>query len=334
MRTVLITGATGFLGGAVLAAVHADPTLQPVAACRRPERMPPHFAGEVRVGDLTDPSYRVKAVEGVDVIVHAGTWAAFWGHPDEERRYFREPTLGLIDAAVAAGVQRFVLTSTVAAGAAGEVRTVADRDRPAPRADFWPHLAELIRVDAVMRARAGRTGMVTLRLGHFVGAGNRIGLVPALVPRLRTHVVPWLAGGRARMPLVTAEDLGQAVVRTVRAELPEPYDNFAICGPEFPTARQVITAIAATARVPRPRYSVPYSAAFALATALERLQPITPGAAPFLTRSLVHLARDWWCPDRRAEALLGYRPVGDWRIAVREAASDLPPGWPKLLQDS
>jgi nucleoside-diphosphate-sugar epimerase len=176
--------------------------------------------------------------------------------------------------------------------------------------------------------------MVTLRLGHFVGAGNRIGLVPALVPRLRTHVVPWLAGGRARMPLVTAEDLGQGVLCAVRADLPEPYDNFAICGPEFPTGREVITAIADSAGVPRPRYSVPYPAAFALATTLEKLHPVTPGAAPFLTRSLVHLARDWWCPDRRAETLLGYRPAGDWRVAVREAATDLGPGWPKLRQDT
>lgn len=333
MTTVLVTGASGFLGNAILTALQAEPQLRVVAACRRPERLRPDFSGEYRVGDLTDPGYRAEVVRDIDVLLHAGTWAAFWGHAAEERRYFLEPTLDLIERAMAAGVGRFVLASTVGAGAPGPIASTADRDRPPPRTNFWPHLAALVELDHTMRSRAGLTQMITLRLGHFVGAGNRIGLVPALVPRLRTRTVPWLARGRARMPLVTADDLGQAFARAVGAELPGPYDSFAICGPEFPTAREVISFLATEAGVPRPRYSVPYPAARALAATLELLHPITPGSAPFLTRSLVYLARDWWCPDQRATEVLGYRPTGDWRSGVRDALSVGGTGWPRLVQD-
>jgi hypothetical protein len=53
-----------------------------------------------------------------------------------------------------------------------------------------------------MRERSqGGTQMVTLRLGHFVGAGNRPGTLPALVPRLETYLVPRLAGGKSHFPL-------------------------------------------------------------------------------------------------------------------------------------
>lgn len=44
-----------------------------------------------------------------------------------------------------------------------------------------------------------------MRLGHFVGAGNQVGIVAALTPRLRTRLVPWIAGGGSRtLPLVAA----------------------------------------------------------------------------------------------------------------------------------
>jgi nucleoside-diphosphate-sugar epimerase len=174
--------------------------------------------------------------------------------------------------------------------------------------------------------------MISLRLGHFVGPGNRMGLLPALVPRLRTRLVPWLSGGRARWPVITGDDLGRAFVRALRADT-EPFDAFAINGPEFPTAREFITFLADELGVAKPRYSVPYGAAHALASFLERTDRFIPGPAPFLTRSTVHLAGDWHCPDERADAVLGYRPSGDWRAAVRASLQDPEINrWPRLIQ--
>ena len=330
---VLVTGATGFLGGHILGALAGEPDLEVIAACRRPDQLPAGFTGETRVGDLTDTGYRKAVLQGVDAVAHAGTWAAFWGHREQEHARFFIPTVELIDRCAQAGVERFVLASTVAAGAPGPVRTTADRDRPPVPATFWPHLDMLQDVERQMRRRAGRTRMITLRLGHFVGPGNRIGLLPALVPRLRTRLVPWLARGRARFPVITGVDLGQAFLRALRADLPEPFDAFAICGPQFPTAREFITFLADELGVSPPRYSVPYPAAHALAGFCEWTNRVTPGPAPFLTRSTVHLAKDWYCPDERAEQVLGYRPTGDWRAAVRAALREPEiHRWPRLVQ--
>ncbi len=335
MTRVLVTGATGFLGGHVLKALGAAPGFTAIAACRAPDRLPSSFAGEVRPGDLTDAAYRHDVVDGIDVVCHAGTWAAFWGHRDRERERFHRPSIDLLEQCRTAGVQRFLLASTVAAGAPRPTHTVADRDREPRPAPFWPHLDLLIDLERQMRARAtAATRMVSLRLGHFVGPGNRIGLIPALAPRLRTRVVPWLAGGRARFPLITGADLGAAFVCAVGADLTEHFDAFAICGPEFPTAREVIGLIASEIGVPPPRFSVPYAAADVLARICEMTNPITPGPAPFLTRSTVHLARDWHCPDDRAASVLGFAPIGDWRAAVRAAlAEPATGGWPSLVQN-
>jgi uncharacterized protein YbjT (DUF2867 family) len=103
---VLVTGATGFVGRNVLAALTARSDVATIAACRTPSKLPSPFTGEVRAGDLRDAGYRHAVVEGVDVVCHTGTWASFWGHEAHERTNFFEPARDLIEEAIRAGVGR------------------------------------------------------------------------------------------------------------------------------------------------------------------------------------------------------------------------------------
>jgi nucleoside-diphosphate-sugar epimerase len=175
--------------------------------------------------------------------------------------------------------------------------------------------------------------MVTLRLGHFIGAGNRLGLVPVLVPRLKTRLVPWLAGGKKRLPLVAGSDLGQAFALAAQAGTLDDYESFNICGAEFPTLREVVEHIARVAGCPTPLYSVPYPAGYLFGWLMEMLKPVLPGSSPFLTRSIVHLCENWVCTTDHARNKIGYRPAQDWRSAVREHLADLASDgypWPHL----
>ncbi len=321
---VLVTGATGFLGGNVLKALMAHPAVEPVAACRRPEKLPRDFTGEVRSGDLRDAGYRREVVEGVDVVCHVGTWASMWNNTRLEREWFFEPARDLVDLAIERGVKRFIMTSTIAIAAVGENDGPLDDFSPTEHTGFWPHVDRLVDLDRYMRANSGRgMQMVTMRLGHFVGAGNRLGMLPALVPRLRTCLVPWLAGGRKRLALVADSDLADAYVRATVAENLADYESFNICGAEFPTLREVIEFVAAETGFPKPFYSVPYPAGYAFGWLMEALKPVMPGSSPFLTRSIVRLCENWFCPSDYARQKLGYTPKKDWRTAAREQLADL-----------
>lgn len=335
---VLVTGATGFLGSNILKTLMAHPEVEPIAACRRPEKLILNFNGEVRLGDLLDASYRRDVVKGVDAICHAGSWASMWNHKQQERERFFEPTRDLIGQAIRQGVKRFIQTSTVAIGAVAQGKDPRDDFSATEYTGFWPHLDCLVDLDRYMQANSARgTQMVTLRLGNFIGVGNRLGILPALVPRLRTYLVPWLAGGRKRQPLVADTDLGAAFALAAITEGLNDYESFNICGKEFPALREVVEFIAAETGFPKPLYSVPYPAGYAFGWLMEGLNPVMPGSSPFLTRSIVHLCEDWYCPSDYAHSKLGYTPKKDWRIAVREHLVDLNAAgypWPRLSQSA
>ncbi|MHB8622125.1 MAG: NAD-dependent epimerase/dehydratase family protein [Sulfuricaulis sp.] len=333
---VLVTGATGFLGGNILNAFMAHPDIEPIAACRQREKLPQNFEGEVRIGDLMEASYRREVVQEVDVVSSAGNWASMWNHKELERQRFFEPTRDLVEQSIQQGVKRFIQTSTVVIGAVSKDNKPVDDFAPTQHTGFWPHLDRLIDLDQYMRRNSTRgTQMVTMRLGHFIGEGNRLGMVPALVPRLKTYLVPWLASGRKRLPLVADTDLGNAFTLAALANGLNNYESFNICGAEFPTLREVVEFIASETGVPKPLYSVPYPAGYAFGWLMEMLKPVMPGSSPFLTRSIVRLCENWVCPNDYARRKLGYVPKKHWRTAIREHLADLKQAgypWPCLCQ--
>jgi nucleoside-diphosphate-sugar epimerase len=160
-------------------------------------------------------------------------------------------------------------------------------------------------------------------------------MLPAIVPRLTTFLVPWLSGGKKHLPLVADTDLGHAFELASLADNLEDYESFNICGQDFPTLREVVTYIAQQAGVPKPLYSVPYPAGYVFGWLMETLNPVLPGSSPFLTRSIVHLCEDWVCPNDYAFKKLGYMPRKDWKRAVDEHLADLRNEgfpWPVLCQ--
>lgn len=331
---VLVTGATGFLGSNVLHALSIRRNFKIIAACRNRSKLPITFTGEVRVGDLLDPEYRRALVQDVDIVCHAAAWASLWGHAALEQTRFFEPTIDLIEQALRRGVHRFIQAGTVVMGEVHRDGSAHMDFSPTRYTHFWPHLDRLIDIDRYMQANSHRgMQMISLRLGNFLGRSNRLGFLPALVPRMRTYLVPWLNGGCQRQALVADSDLGEAFALAAEAQNLDSYESFNICGADFPSLRTVIEFVSAETGFSPPLYSVPYASGYAFAWLMERCFPVLPGSSPFLTRSIVRLSEDWFCPSDYARKKLAYLPQKDWRQAAREQLTELAAlryPWPRL----
>ena len=314
-HSFVVTGATGFVGSHVLEELsqidHKD--LHIIAACRDRRKLIADFNGEVREGDLRDPDYLDRVLTGADIVIHCAAWTSLWGKRKESAALFLEPSLKLIDKALEWKVKRFVFISTTSAASP---KYSADANNPGIPRRYWPHLNNVIKIENAMRENLHRDmSMVNLRLGLFAGERYALGLLPILLPRLKTRMVPWVAGGKTGLPIISGKDIGQAVVRAAVVPGLAPYESFNNVGPEVPTARAVINYISNNFGYPRPLFSVPFPVAYIFAWLMEKLDRLVPWE-PLVTRSIIHLLEETHANNDKAHERLGYSPEIHWKEAV------------------
>ncbi|MDQ5768687.1 NAD-dependent epimerase/dehydratase family protein [Thiothrix subterranea] len=314
MQTILVTGANGFIGSHTLHWLAQQPNIRLIAACRDKRKIPGGFSGEVREGDLRDETYLTRLLEGVDVVVNAMAWTSLWGHSNESNALFFQPTRKLIDQYRRSNASRFVNISTTSAAAPqGSADALSEG---IPR-HFWPHLCNVIRIENDLRQQASpEKSVVNLRLGIFVGEHYGLGVLPILLPRLKTHLVPWVQGGNTHLPLVDGRDCGQAMGLAALTDGLKGFQSFNVVGKETPTVREVILFLHEEFGYPKPDFGVPFAVAYPFAWLMEKLDPIVPWE-PLIMRSIIHLLEETHADNQRATAILGYQPQYGWRDSIR-----------------
>jgi len=172
--TVLVTGATGFLGQRIVARLQREGVR--VRALVRPERAGVLPAVEDCVGDLGDETAIAAAVRGVDAVVHAGARVETTGKWEEFADVNIRGTRRIIQAARAAGVGRIVHISSLSVYDVARDGVTITEDSPyESEANARGHYSRSkLAADrlALAEARAGAP-VVVLRPGLLYGPGKR-----------------------------------------------------------------------------------------------------------------------------------------------------------------
>jgi nucleoside-diphosphate-sugar epimerase len=306
----LVTGATGFIGGALSARLAADGAALSVLA-RDPGRLD-GLGARVVGGDVADEAALDRATAGVEVVFHVAGAFREPGLPDEAYWRTNATAVGrVIEAARRNGVRRVVCTSTVGihGSVAGPPATEDSPVRPEGVYEVTKAAGDAL---ALAEAEKGEPEVVVLRPAPVYGPGDTR-LVKLF--RLAGQRRPILLGsGRAHYQMVYVDDLVDAFLLAARR--PEAAGQaFIVAGAERPSLDELVAAVAhALGRAaPRPVH-VPAAPVRRLAHACELVcRPL--GVRPPLYRRRV----DFFLNDRRydtgkAERLLGFRP----RVGLEE----------------
>ncbi len=128
----LVTGATGFVGSAVVRVLlNAGREVRVIVRPTSRRENLGDLDVEVCEGDLTDPTSLRAALNGCDQLFHVAADYRLWARdPQEIYRSNVDGTINIMDAARDAGIQKIVYTSSVATLGLTSDRSAADEDTP------------------------------------------------------------------------------------------------------------------------------------------------------------------------------------------------------------
>lgn len=306
MRRVIVTGATGFLGGA-LARDLRDAGWQVLAhgrseaGCARLQAE----GFEVLRHDLSRP---FDADPGqAAAMVHCAALSAPWGRMAAFRSANLDGTRTALYIAARAGVKRFVNIGTPSIYLA--LRDGLDIREGDPLPPPINAYAATKRAAEEMALTARELGPVSLRPRGIYGTGDET-LLPRLLAAARAGPLPRLNGGRAAIDLTHISDVIGAVHAALEAGPSAEGQAFNVSSGQMLPIREIVEAVCAAHDVPVRWRNLPLTpallaaraaASFALLRSGGREPKITPYAVGlFAFRQSLNLDK--------ARDVLGWRP--------------------------
>jgi nucleoside-diphosphate-sugar epimerase len=311
VSTILVTGAGGSLGSAVVARLAGDGHRVRGFVRRTPAS--PHPNAEYIVGDLGDADDVDRAAAGMKIVVHAG--AAMKGSWAEHERGTIAGTENVIRACRNHGVHQLVYISSLSVvdWAGSDGGAVSEDASLEPRADergFYTR-AKLAAEKLVAAATVPR---VILRPGQIFGGG--IPLINGAVARHAGGRWLVLGDGKLELPLVYLDDVVDAIVQAIAKKLVGG-EVIQLVDPERLTQEDVLALAGESKKVVR----VPRPLVFALGKLSElpfaAMRKQSPVASYRLKSALARLTYE----STRAKELLGWQP----RVGVREGIKRVRP---------
>jgi len=319
--TTLVTGATGFVGSAVARALAARGHALRLLVRGSSDRS--NVAGldaELVTGDLTDPDSLMRAAAGCRFVVHVAADYRIWvPDPEAMLRANVAGAVAMMRAAGAAGAERIVHCSSVAAlGQIGD-GTPADEATPVHEADFVGvykrskyqaerAVLDLVRTESLPIVVVNPAGPVGPRDIKPTPTGKMI--LDAAAGRMPAYIDTGLN-------IVHVDDVGEG--HALALEKGRVGERYILGGEDLPL-REILNLVAEVAHSRPPFVRLPEAVVWPAAWLLEKLAPLT-GIAPMVTTDHLKMARKkMYFSSAKARAELGYAPRSA-RQAIEDAVA-------------
>ena len=321
MKT-FITGATGFVGSAVLRRLLKEG--HTVVALVRATSDKSNVVGlpvEVVIGDLTDPDSFAAALAGCDCVFHVAADYRLWvPKPPEMYESNVTGTRNLMLAALKAGVKRIVYTSSVATLGLNSDGMPADESTPVRFSDMIGHYKRSkFLAEAEVKRLVKEQNLPAVIVNPSTPVGPR-----DIRPTPSGRVIINAASGRipayvdTGLNLINVDDVAVGHLLALdRGKVGRRY----ILGGQNMTLREFLTQVAIIANQSPPKVRLPQSLVLPIAYVAEGWARLTDSDEPLITVDGVKLSKKkMFFSSARAMGELGFRP-GPVEEALRSAVN-------------
>lgn len=305
--TTLVTGATGFVGSAVvrrlLDAGHD------VRALVRPTSDKRNLSGlsiDILVGDLRQPESLAVALRGCDALFHVAADYRLWVRDDRTMLATNvEGTRQLMNAAGEAGVRRIVYTSSVAVlGHTADGRPADEYNEARLKDMIGPYKRSKFLAEHIVRDLAN-CGLPVVIVNPTAPVGPR-----DIKPTPTGRMIAAAAAGRlpayieTGLNIVDVDDVAHG--HLLAFERGKVGGRYILGGDNMPLS-EILTVIAHLSRRRPPRLRIPYGCALAVAYGAEQWARLS-GDEPLANVNSVRMARaPMFFDSAKASNELGFR---------------------------
>jgi nucleoside-diphosphate-sugar epimerase len=317
---VLVTGASGFLGGHVAELLSARGYR--VRALVRTSSKRGHLEKldnvEFFEGGVEELDRVAQAVDGVDAVVHAAGLVKARS-VDEFFAVNVGGTSNLVEAArrQKGRLRRFVLVSSL------EACGPSDDGLPVPVDQENPITAygrSKLAAEKVTLAAAKELPVVVLRPGAIYGP--RDSEILDMFKSIQRGLLPLVGGGGAKGVWVYATDCAAACVRAIEAEVPSGRTYFVDDGCGALTLRQMLEdAERALDRRALVRANLPAPVLMTIARGVQAFGKLANRAVMLTPEKANMLMQHWVCSSEDTRRDLGWEPKVPWSEGVRLAVA-------------
>lgn len=314
-ETVLVTGATGFIGSALCRELVAR-SYSVRALHRETSSLDSLKVLPVKrvIGDILEQETLVPALEGVDWVFHTAAVSDYWRRPELVLQTSVEGTSNVIQAASKSGVRRVVLTSSIGALGVPSVGEILTEDHNFNLSQerflygYAKYQAELI---ALQNAASGLE-VVIVNPSVVLGPGDLNLISGSMVTEAaKGWGFFWMDGG---LNIVHIDDVVTGHV--LAARLGRPGERY-ILGGENLTHRQIFTTLTEITGKRPPWLKIPGWAIEPIAKVIDWLSPLDRLA---LDGNQLRLSKHTlYCDTTKAQRELGLPEPCSFRQAAQDA---------------